>query len=197
MSVRTTLPYTYKSAVLVWLNHSGGRAIIFLISVSLFFRWHFSGYLSYEWLIPVVFFIGRGFMEWFLHYYFWHENTLPIINKKLLNPIARMHDSHHKNPHNIENLLFGYKAIFLVSLLVFFGVFLVVWHIGISLTVLLSFLMILFCYEWCHLVAHSNINPKSRFFKKIINNHRQHHFKNQERHFGVSSTLADDFFDTN
>lgn len=194
---RTYLPDTYISAALLWLNHSGGRAIIFLISMSLFLRGYIANFLLYEWLIPIVFFMSRGFIEWFLHYYFWHENHLPIINKRINNPIAKMHELHHNSPNCIENLLFGGKSVCMVTFLLLSITFVITKNLGLSITICFSFLVILLCYEWCHLIAHSNIKPKSSFFKVIINNHRIHHFKDKTRCFGVSSTIADKFFGTN
>ena len=43
-------------------------------------------------------------------------------------------------------------------------------------------------YEWSHYLIHSDYKPKTRFYRAIWRNHRQHHFKNEHYWFTVTSS---------
>ena len=43
-------------------------------------------------------------------------------------------------------------------------------------------------YEWCHYLIHSDYKPKTRVYRAIWRNHRQHHFKNEHYWFTVTSS---------
>ncbi len=43
-------------------------------------------------------------------------------------------------------------------------------------------------YEWTHYLIHSDYKPKTRFYRAIWRNHRQHHFKNEHYWFTVTSS---------
>ena len=43
-------------------------------------------------------------------------------------------------------------------------------------------------YEWSHYLIHSDYKPKTRFYRAIWRNHRQHHYKNEHYWFTVTSS---------
>ena len=43
-------------------------------------------------------------------------------------------------------------------------------------------------YEWTHYLIHSDYKPKTRVYRAIWRNHRQHHFKNEHYWFTVTSS---------
>ncbi len=43
-------------------------------------------------------------------------------------------------------------------------------------------------YEWTHYLIHSDYKPKTRVYRAIWRNHRQHHYKNEHYWFTVTSS---------
>ena len=44
------------------------------------------------------------------------------------------------------------------------------------------------CYEWTHYLIHSDYKPKTRVYRAIWRNHRNHHYKNEHYWFTVTSS---------
>jgi sterol desaturase/sphingolipid hydroxylase (fatty acid hydroxylase superfamily) len=57
-----------------------------------------------------------------------------------------------------------------------------------GLTNLLFISAMWLCYEWTHYLIHSDYKPKTRVYRAIWRNHRQHHFKNEHYWFTVTSS---------
>jgi len=193
---RVYLPSTFFGALWVTSKHSGPFMMLVFLGGSLIGRIVYGNINIFDLFLPILSFFSLGFIEWSLHYYIWHENPLPIINKPLKTPLVRMHRLHHDFPDDLNTLFFGWKAVVVATLLVWFSVMIVFDDVGLALTLIFSFSLILFVHEYAHFVAHSNINPKALWLKEIINNHRLHHFKDETKWMGVSSTLPDKLFGT-
>jgi sterol desaturase/sphingolipid hydroxylase (fatty acid hydroxylase superfamily) len=43
-------------------------------------------------------------------------------------------------------------------------------------------------YEWTHYLIHSDYKPKTRLYRAIWRNHRNHHYKNEHYWFTVTSS---------
>jgi sterol desaturase/sphingolipid hydroxylase (fatty acid hydroxylase superfamily) len=48
-----------------------------------------------------------------------------------------------------------------------------------------------------HFLCHTRYWPKSARYRRLVRNHRLHHFKNEHYWFGVSSDAADRVLGTN
>ena len=59
---------------------------------------------------------------------------------------------------------------------------------GLGLTYLVFLMLLGIGYEWTHYLIHSDYKPKTRFYRAIWRNHRQHHFKNEHYWFTVTSS---------
>jgi sterol desaturase/sphingolipid hydroxylase (fatty acid hydroxylase superfamily) len=57
-----------------------------------------------------------------------------------------------------------------------------------GLTYLVFIAMLGLSYEWSHYLIHSDYKPKTRVYRAIWRNHRQHHFKNEHYWFTVTSS---------
>jgi sterol desaturase/sphingolipid hydroxylase (fatty acid hydroxylase superfamily) len=58
---------------------------------------------------------------------------------------------------------------------------------GLGLTYLVFVTIFGLGYEWCHYLIHSDYKPKTRLYRAIWMNHRQHHYKNEHYWFTVTS----------
>lgn len=193
---RSVLPKTFSQALLVTMRHSGPFMMFIFLVIALFFRLYLGEFTWFDVLFPLISIYSLGFIEWALHYYIWHENPLPIIGKTLKTPLSRMHRLHHDYPDDLNTLFFGWKAVVVATTFIWGMSAIIFENIEFMLTIIFSFSLVLFLHEYAHFVAHTNVNPKSLWLKKIITNHRLHHFKDETKWMGVSSTIPDKLFGT-
>ena len=66
-----------------------------------------------------------------------------------------------------------------------------------GLSLLVSVFGIMFAYEWCHYLIHSDYKPRTAWYRGVWRNHRLHHYKNEHYWFTVTSAgTADRLFKT-
>lgn len=189
----TGLPDSCAGAAAFMLSHWGPRlyAVLLLGCIGLRF------YLGWS-LLDVLIVAGlvalRGIFEWVLHAYVWHARRLPLLGR-VFNPLSALHARHHKNPADIGAFLFSAPsvlAVFIVMMAV------LVWGLGFSraLTVSMACLIVLAIHEFYHVVAHSDIEPRSPLLRPAVLCHRAHHYRDARVCMGVSSILGDKLFGT-
>lgn len=68
--------------------------------------------------------------------------------------------------------------------------------VGTPLTGTMSFMLVgaltLLGYEWVHYLVHTDYKPRTRLYKAVWRNHRQHHFKNEHYWFSVTTSGISD-----
>ncbi len=57
-----------------------------------------------------------------------------------------------------------------------------------GLTYLVCIAVVGFGYEWTHYLIHTDYKPKTRVYRAIWRNHRNHHYKNEHYWFTVTSS---------
>jgi sterol desaturase/sphingolipid hydroxylase (fatty acid hydroxylase superfamily) len=102
--------------------------------------------------------------------------------------LARKHREHHVDPRDVPLIFIPWRALLWVIPLSVAVAVLLFPRAGLGLTYLVFVGVIGLVYEWCHYLIHSDYKPKSRFYRAIWKNHRQHHFKNEHYWFTVTSS---------
>lgn len=105
-----------------------------------------------------------------------------------------IHGVHHQFPQDKDRLVMPISASLLVALLIGSLVKLILGDAGFG-----SFAGFVFgyiCYDMTHYSIHHMAIPKARPLRALWVSHLQHHFKNPERSFGVTSPLWDFVFGT-
>jgi Fatty acid hydroxylase superfamily len=127
------------------------------------------------------------FFEWIIHVFILHwrpKHFGPITFDPLL---AREHRAHHMDPRNIPLIFIPWKALLWVLPLTVAIALLAFPRLGMGLTYLAFIAALGIGYEWSHYLIHSDYKPKTRFFRAIWRNHRQHHYKNEHYWFTITS----------
>ena len=137
----------------------------------------------------------RSASEWFFHKYIWHAKGVKFAGSLYVNPIAKMHENHHRNPEDLSGLIFGGYAVAGLSVVVL-GLTAIVFGLGNALVILIGYLLSILLYEWFHLLSHSCVKPNSPFLSKVISRHRYHHYKDSGSCYCVSQIWADKLFGT-
>lgn len=148
-------------------------------------------------VVPVVMVALFPFFEWVVHVFIlhWRPKTFgPLTLDPLL---AREHRAHHRDPRAIPLIFIPWKALLWVLPLAVGVALLAFPRLGMGLTFLVSIATFGLAYEWTHYLIHTDYKPKTRMYRAVWRNHRQHHFKNEHYWFTVTSSgTADRVFGT-
>jgi fatty acid hydroxylase family protein len=139
-------------------------------------------------VIPVVMLAVFPFFEWVVHVFVLHWRPRRVGAITIDSLLARKHREHHVDPRDVPLIFIPWRALLWVIPLSVAVAALLFPRAGLGLTYLVGVGVIGLIYEWCHYLIHSDYKPKSRFFRAIWKNHRQHHFKNEHYWFTVTSS---------
>jgi Fatty acid hydroxylase superfamily len=138
-------------------------------------------------VVPVVMLAVFPFFEWLVHVVVlhWRPRRLgPVTIDPLL---ARKHREHHVDPRDVPLIFIPWRALIWVLAGAIALALLAFPRLGLGLTSLVLLGALGLGYEWCHYLVHSDYKPRSRMYRAIWRNHRQHHFKNEHYWFTVTS----------
>lgn len=176
---------TKTNPVVIWMLYL--PLIIYLTYVSLR-----NGYFN---VFQIMGLIMAGLLCWTLAEYLLHRFLFhaKINNNKSKRIQYILHGNHHHFPRDKQRLFMPpVPSIFLASIweLFFFGL------MGVaSLPFFSGFILGYLLYGTMHYAIHT-ISPPFSWMKPLWRNHYLHHYKEEEKGFGVSSTLWDRVFGT-
>lgn len=134
--------------------------------------------------------LGFTLTEYLMHRYVFHMNTYTELRKKIQ---YASHGVHHKYPKDKTRLAMPPIASVTLATALLLLLHLVIGDLVFSF--LPGFLMGYAGYLFVHYIIHVYQTPKN-VFKILWIHHGIHHYKNNERAFGVSSPLWDYIFRT-
>jgi len=138
-------------------------------------------------LVPVAMLAAFPFFEWSVHVFVLHWRPRRLGRLTIDSLLARKHREHHVNPREVPLIFIPWPALLWV-LPVSVGIALLAFpSTGLGLTYLVFVTIFGLGYEWCHYLIHSDYKPKTRLYRAIWMNHRQHHYKNEHYWFTVTS----------
>jgi hypothetical protein len=138
-------------------------------------------------LVPLVMLAFFPFFEWIIHVYILHWRPKRLGRLTIDSLLAREHRAHHVEPRSVPLIFIPTRSLlWMIPLAVAIAVFAFP-GLPMGLTYLVFISMLGLGYEWTHYLIHSDYKPKSRVYRAIWRNHRQHHFKNEHYWFTVTS----------
>jgi Fatty acid hydroxylase superfamily len=138
-------------------------------------------------LVPAAMLATFPFFEWIVHVFVLHWRPRKFGAIRVDSLLARDHRRHHADPRDIPLIFIPWRALLWILPATVTTALLAFPRLGLGLT-FLSFLTLLgVCYEWCHYLIHSDYKPKTRAYRAVWRNHRQHHYKNEHYWFTVTS----------
>jgi hypothetical protein len=138
-------------------------------------------------LVPLVMLAFFPFFEWLVHVFIlhWRPRRLGAMTVDPL--LARKHREHHVDPRQVPLIFIPWRALLWILPASMAIALLAFPRLGLGLTYLVFLGVLGLGYEWCHYLIHSDYKPKTRAYRAIWRNHRQHHFKNEHYWFTVTS----------
>ncbi|RDH79151.1 fatty acid hydroxylase family protein [Mycolicibacterium moriokaense] len=179
--------FTLRGAAREFWKHPSPWIIGATLSAALVARVAIGGWHITELVAPVALLTLFPFLEWVVHVFILHWRPKRFGRLRIDPLLAREHRRHHIDPRDValifipwQSLLWVIPLVTAIALLAFRG-------LGPGLTFLVGIATLGLCYEWIHYLVHSDYKPKTRLYRAIWRNHRQHHFKNEHHWFTVTS----------
>ncbi|MFY9920988.1 MAG: sterol desaturase family protein [Mycobacterium sp.] len=192
MTIATERPtrkgFTLSDAVGEFWKHPSPWVIGAVLAVALTARVVIGDWQISDGVVPVVMLALFPFLEWVIHVFVLHWRP-KTIGRVTIDPLlAREHRRHHVDPRDIPSIFIPWKVLLWAAPLVIGIALLAFPRLGLGLTYLVFLMVLGLGYEWTHYLIHSDYKPKTRFYRAIWRNHRQHHFKNEHYWFTVTSS---------
>lgn len=139
-------------------------------------------------IVPLVMLAAFPFVEWLIHVLILHWRPRRIGPVTIDSLLARKHREHHSNPRDVPLIFIPWPVfLWLLPALVAITIFAFP-RIGLGLTYLTFVTLLGIGYEWTHYLIHSDYKPKTRVYKAIWRNHRNHHYRNEHYWFTVTTS---------
>ncbi len=148
--------------------------------------------------IAIVFFSGIffwTFFEYMLHRFGFH---FIAESERAMKIVYIIHGNHHEYPRDKERLFMPPVPSLILSSVIFSTMYFIAKWFGVSENVFAffpGFMLGYLMYGTMHYAIHA-WNPPYKWMKPLWRNHHLHHYKNEHRGFGVSTTLWDRVFGT-
>ncbi len=194
---------TKRSVAAEFAHHASPYVLVAAIALPAAFRVRLGRPRRQDLVAITVVAAARPFTEWWLHRHVLHAEPRRLLGLTV-DPGAT-HRGHHRTPDDVGGALLGAGFAVADSSLVAAAVGLAT----LGTTPLLGAAPVrgalsaiatgeagLAAYEWSHLLVHSGYRPTTRWFRRLHAQHRRHHFRDETRSFGITSSLADRLFGT-
>lgn len=161
------------------------------------------GFGWFDLILLVIVAAISGPAEWLIHISLLHAPADSIRMTKLKTGTG--HREHHLDPHDVGWALLSWVDAVVFTLLL--AAFSAVWSIPLAalvgvplmpawMTAVFGSVVALAHYEWTHLLIHTRYRPKTSVYRRLAQNHRLHHFRNERYWLGVTSNLGDRLLQT-
>jgi 4-hydroxysphinganine ceramide fatty acyl 2-hydroxylase len=136
-----------------------------------------------------------GLFLWSLFEYIMHRYIFHFItdNPKWQRIVYVMHGNHHEYPRDKQRLFMPPIPSIILASIIFSIQFLVLGNYAYSFFP--GFMLGYLLYGSMHYAIHA-WNPPFKFMKPLWRNHHLHHYKSDDKGFGVSTSLWDRIFGT-
>ena len=162
--------------------------VIILLS---FYSYHF---LFFSALRIILLFVGGmffwTFFEYLMHRFIFHWVSNNLRAQKI---VYLMHGNHHEFPRDKQRLFMPPVPSFLIASLIFLLMYALVRQNAMSFFP--GFMLGYLLYGTMHFAIHA-WNPPFKWMKPVWRNHQLHHYKSEEKGFGVSTHIWDVIFGT-
>jgi len=164
------------------------------LPVIIYFLFHSYAHLEYSALAILSIFSG-GIIFWTLFEYIMHRFVFHWVaeSERAKKIVYVMHGNHHHFPRDKERLFMPPVPSLIIATVIFSLFYLILG--GYAFIFFPGFMLGYLMYGSMHYAIHA-WNPPFKWMKPLWRNHHLHHYKNDHRGFGVSTTIWDRVFGT-
>ena len=159
-----------------------------------FFLYYSSARLDYS-MVRIILVLLSGVLFWTFFEYIMHRFIFHWVaeNERARKIVYVMHGNHHEFPRDKERLFMPPVPSIIIASIIFFLVNLVIG--GNVFMFFPGFVLGYLLYGSMHFAIHA-WNPPYKWMKPLWRNHHLHHYKDDHKGFGVSTTIWDRVFGT-
>lgn len=179
--------FTLRDAAGEFIRHPSPWMIGTALIISVAARCAVGDWQLTDVLVPAVMLVTFPFFEWIVHVFILHWRPRRFGPITLDSRLARDHRRHHVDPRDIPLIFIPWRALLWVLPVAVAVAVLAFPRLGLGLTFLSLLTVLGLSYEWCHYLIHSDYKPKTRAYRAVWRNHRQHHYKNEHYWFTVTT----------
>jgi sterol desaturase/sphingolipid hydroxylase (fatty acid hydroxylase superfamily) len=150
--------------------------------------------------VTTILVFAGGILFWTFFEYIIHRFAFHYIseNEKAKKIVYIFHGNHHQYPRDKQRLFMPIIPSIILSSIIFSIMYLLGYLFNITALVFVfypGFILGYLIYGSMHYAIHA-WNPPYQWMKPLWRNHHLHHYKDEHRGFGVSTTLWDRLFGT-
>lgn len=167
---------------------------LILVSLTVFFaglRIYQGNWSWLDALAPLAIIAFWPMLEWLIHVCMLHYKPITLFGKKIDFLLPQTHRDHHEEPWNLKRVFIPLHVFPLVAPALIIAVYLILPTAELASGALAVYFLLALNYEFCHYLAHIRWSPPSEYYRRRVRLHRYHHFKNENKWWGVSMGLAD------
>jgi len=164
------------------------------LPVIIYFLYHSVFVLDFRITVAALVFLGGMFL-WTFFEYLMHRFAFHIVaeSERAKKFVYVMHGNHHHFPRDKERLFMPPVPSLILASIIFALMFLVIGNFAFMLFP--GFMLGYLLYGSMHYAIHA-WNPRFKWMKPLWRNHHLHHYKDENKGFGVSTTIWDRVFGT-
>lgn len=179
--------FTLGDAAREFLRHPSPWMIGTALVISVAARCAAGDWQLTDLIVPAVMLVTFPFFEWIVHVFILHWRPRRFGPITLDSLLARDHRRHHVDPRDVPLIFIPWPALLWILPVAVAVALLAFPRPGLGLTFLSLLTVLGLAYEWCHYLIHSDYKPKTRAYRAVWRNHRQHHYKNEHYWFTVTT----------
>lgn len=185
------VPRTLREAVPVFLRHASPRLLIVAVAVAAAARIAVGRFSPWD-LVPLAALVAFWpIQEWLIHVYILHRKPTTWRGRTVDFAVPRKHRAHHRDPWRLDLVFIPFHS-FLYSIPIVVALWLALTPtLPLALTGICAHLAGALHYEWVHFLCHTRVVPRLALYRRLVRNHRHHHFKNEHYWFGVTMLAGD------
>jgi sterol desaturase/sphingolipid hydroxylase (fatty acid hydroxylase superfamily) len=190
----------FKNQCLEYLTKTHPLVIWGLYAPIILFMIYYSSTVNQLSILQIMFAFLSGMFFWSFFEYCIHRFAFHFIaeSKRAKKIVYIIHGNHHEYPRDKERLFMPPVPSLILAAVIFSLMFFVFhWLVAGAYAFVFfpGFIFGYLMYGTMHYAIHA-WNPPFKWMKPLWRNHHLHHYKEQEKGFGVSSTLWDHVFGT-
>ena len=190
----------FKNEYIEYLTKTHPLVIWGIYLPMIIFMLYYSSVVAGVAMVHIVFIFLAGVFFWTLFEYTIHRFAFHFIaeSERAMKIVYIIHGNHHEYPRDKERLFMPPLPSIILASVIFSSMFFLAQSLGVRENVFAffpGFMLGYLMYGTMHYAIHA-WNPPYKFMKPLWRNHHLHHYKNEHRGFGVSTTLWDRIFGT-
>ncbi|MGB1580839.1 MAG: sterol desaturase family protein [Nevskiales bacterium] len=184
-------PVTAGHALRVFFTHPS-PLILMALTLGFFTLRIYQGNWSWaDAIAPIAIFAFWPLLEWLIHVHMLHYKPVTLFGRKIDFLLPQTHREHHAEPWKLKRVFIPLHVFPLVAPALILGCYLILPTVELATGALAVYFLLALNYEFCHYLAHVRWSPPSEYYRRRVRLHRYHHFKNENKWWGVSMGLGD------